>query len=196
MADTPPNPWPGFQHDPANTGQAPVAVATPGAELTVVFKAPQEITAGIAIGADGSLLFACADNNLYAVSPTGDLRWTAPLSYQTRTYNAVPAVTPEGLIYAGGLRVYCFDGGGTKQWQFPVSSNFTVTAPLTLGSDGTLYVVGTAAPGVAGVPTQLIALAPNGTQRWAATLDGTVYAAPALGPGGAVYVGTKSGTLY
>lgn len=76
------------------------------------------VSSSVAIGVDGTLYFGCADDKLYALSSTGDLRWTFNTGGAIR--NSSPVIAGDGSIIVGSLdgKVYWINPEGTLRRTF------------------------------------------------------------------------------
>ncbi len=148
----------------------------------------------IAMAADGTLYIGSAANGrLYALSALdGHILW----SFQTDSASiaATPVVAADGTIYVSGYdsgHIYALDPDGQMRWRYATGTQ--VTAAATIGPDGSIYV-GT----LNGVNSVLIALNPDGTEKWAApfALADTTRSAVNFGDQDTLYVRDYSGRLY
>ncbi len=153
-----------------------------------------------AIAADGTTYIG-AYNAVYAARFDG-LGWsppkitTAPARYRGAPALRAPLATGEQPVVfsrtASALDSYLFPADPiTNPPPAPTTSTVApagtiLTAP-TLAEDGTL-VVGTQ-------DHTVVALNPDGSQRWSVHTSGLPSAAPTQGAGGVVYVGEDDGTL-
>jgi outer membrane protein assembly factor BamB len=112
------------------------------------------------IGLDGSVLEACQDGYLRALSPdTGQLRW----AYKTRgMLEGSAAVAADGTIYAGSddKNLYALNPNGSLKWK--LGARGPVYNTPTVGGGGTIYVQ-TDGPGGT---DDLISVSPSGRQNW------------------------------
>lgn len=163
------------------------------------FQTGEAIVSSPVVGADGTIYVASYDRTNYALTPGGSNQWTFALPEPTYiwfgTYTAVygtPAIGPDGTVYvpAENGRLHALNPtNGTPKWSYPTAykENAIYTSPA-VGSDGTIYF--------AFYDTDLIALYPNGTRKWASRFRSTIFASPAIGPDGTVYCGCDDGKLY
>ena len=110
------SPWPTFRHDTMHTGASDVfgaqtatlrwTIATGG----IVWSSPS-------IGSDGTIYIGSADDNLYAVSPSGSLKWGYTTNNQVWSS---PAIGNNGIIYVGSADgvLYAFYPNGTLEWKY------------------------------------------------------------------------------
>ena len=109
----------------------------PDGTLKWDFIAGDTVSSSPVIGTDGSLYFGCADNKLYAVSPTGQLRWAYETGGAIR--NSSPIIASDGAVYVGSLdgKVYCVEPAGTLRRSF-ATANEVRSSPIL--HNGRLYV--------------------------------------------------------
>jgi outer membrane protein assembly factor BamB len=116
------------------------------------------LSGGPAVAADGTLYIGGLSATLYALSPSGALRWQASLSARPVR---VPALGADGTVYVvderGGLSAFAPDG--TALWHVAGSPPGN-SSPIT-GPDGVVYYLGGGAA---------IAVAPDGTPLWSTKL--------------------------
>lgn len=100
------------------------------------------------IGADGSLYFGSSDNNIYALTSSGQLKWKFQTGDQCK---ATPVLTPNGVLYGGGKDgfLYALNAStGTQKWKFDIGDYmFSTPAIAKDGSvvftsfDGAVYAL-------------------------------------------------------
>lgn len=138
-----------------------------------------------------------------ALAPDGSTRWTTPVpiagSPDASEAPELPyayasfALGTDGTLYVWTGDLTALRPDGTVAWTKEIadSPGFPQGFPtfqLTVGADGTLYVVD--AP--AGADGSLIAIGPAGDVLWTTSLGGGVHphASPSVGPDGRVYLVT------
>jgi hypothetical protein len=87
------------------------------------------------VGPDGTIYLVT--NQLFAISPQGQVKWTAP------AWESYVDVGPDGTVYTAGFRtVYAYHPDGSLKWSFtePPGGQGMMAGP-TLGPDGHLYAV-------------------------------------------------------
>jgi len=136
------------------------------------------------IGDDGTIYVVSLDNYLHAVNPDGSFKWKTDVGAGTS-----PTIGQDGTIYAGYTHLYAVNpSDGSVKWTFDVGGTMRGGTPCN-SVDGTIYV-GTSDGG------QLIAINPDGTEKWRKSI-GKCESAPAIGEDGVVYIGSYSGNcLY
>ena len=118
------------------------------------------------------------DGHLHAVNPDGSLKWKTNVGAGTS-----PTIGQDGTIYAGYTKLHAVNPtNGSVKWKFDVGGTMRGGTPCN-SIDGTIYV-GTSDGG------ELIAVNPDGTERWRKKIGKYVDSPPVIGEDGAVYVGS------
>jgi probable HAF family extracellular repeat protein len=180
----------------ASLDQHLYAFRVPG-DLLWRFATRGHIRGTAAVGRDGTVYFGAdhPDEQLYAVSPEGELRWT----YPGRLGNTSPAVGDDGTIYfhAPG-RLHALTPEGAVRWVFETGGDAWISSP-SLGADGTIYI-GTSRPveGIAHTVGFLQAVDPGGELLWEFSARGPFLSAPAIGADGTIYLASAAneGVVY
>lgn len=187
-----PTPWPTLLNNSRRTGQG----SNPGpasADPAWTYQTGGKITAGAAIGVDGTLYFGAQDKKVYALNPDGTLKWAYAHNYPI--YYSSPAIGLDGTIYIGADKVLAINPNGTLKWSYGgVNITGLINATPAIGSDGTIYALSSLVIGPA--DNKLIALDANGSKKWEYPTGGTGSSSPALGPDGTIYFGCSDGKLY
>ena len=163
---------------PTKIGRAAVNGAT---TLTYKWAAPDANTPA-SIAADGTIYYGGFTAKLYAVTPAGAPKWSAPLD---GTPTSTPAIGADGTVYvtvgtgvnAGKLQ--SVSSGGAPGWSVSVG---TYPAAPAIGADGTIYVVAGAT---------LKAIDKGGVEKWSTPVAGSSARAPAIANDGTIYVGSN-----
>jgi len=142
------------------------------------------------IGDDGTIFFVSLDSNLYAVKPNGTLKWKRGVGAGTS-----PTIGQDGTIYAGYTKLYAINpDNGTEKWKFnPGEYRYICGSTPAHSLDGTIYFgtnIGVSHVGGG----ELIAVNPNGTQKWRSRriANEWIDSPCAIGEDGTVYIGTVS----
>jgi outer membrane protein assembly factor BamB len=160
---------------------------------------PHAVSQGCApaIGPDGTVYYLSSWDPedptrgpcLYAVASDGAERWRLPLLGNVEY--AKPAVARDGTIYIrastgiqGGSRLLAVEPQGQVRWEV---ADAGATDPV-VGPDGTIYVAGTR--------QEFLAVRPDGTRRWTATLDTRVTSPAVVDHEGRVCFGTDDGWVH
>ncbi|NBC30850.1 MAG: PQQ-binding-like beta-propeller repeat protein [Spirochaetes bacterium] len=143
------------------------------------------------VPADGTIyvsvnLLSSTDPALVAVSPAGSVQWDFPSSTSGLNFFA-PAIAEDGTIYVnlviggGSGTVFALDpSNGTEKWSYSLSAN--PQASPAIGPDGTVYI-GTSFDG-----SGLLALVPDGTERWFFSVGSSSGGGgPAIGAEGTIF---------
>ena len=131
----------------------------------------------LAISSDGTI-YAPIYHSLYALNPDGILKW----EYRSDTEVASsPCIGINGIVYIGsGLDLLAIKPDGTLLWKYRVGED--VNSSPAIGQDGTIYVRGRM--------NFLVALNPNGTEKWTINLGSTLShtsLSPSPGHDGTIY---------
>lgn len=119
--------------------------------------------------ANGDVIVSDRSGQTFSITTAGISRWTFPGADRT---NNVPVVGPDGTIYVAGSRLIAIDASGALKWTFPSSvpaeAQLAFRTPV-VGPDGAIY----SARSEVGKETQLVAVNPDGSPRWAIPGDFT-----------------------
>jgi outer membrane protein assembly factor BamB len=142
-----------------------------------------DVDGGPTIGPDGTIYFG--GDAIYAVSPSGELRWRFVTGGHVST---APAVMADGTVVAASMdnNIYAINRDGSKRWDFRARGDIESTPAIE--EDGTIYF--------GADDNKLYALSPQGQIVWVYTTGDDIRAAPSLGRDGTVYVGSFDGLLY
>ncbi len=139
------------------------------------------------VGPNGWVYAGCDDFHVYAIDPTGKIRWKTLTGCCVWT---AACFGPDGTAYlvSFDFHLYAFDmHTGKVKWTRNMK-NFVVSSPM-LAPDGTLYV--------ASFDRKLYALDPsNGRVRWSMETGGPVYGTPSVDDDGLLYLGSSDGNIY
>jgi outer membrane protein assembly factor BamB len=149
-----------------------------------------------AIGPDGTIYQVTYHGMLYAVDPSGRIKWRFEVDRGDRFQRGSPAIAEDGTIYFASEdhNLYAIDPSGRELWRFPTAGP---VRPASIGADGTIYfandraMVGGGRDWVVVSDSRMYAVNPDGTERWSMELDDDVWAAPAIGFDGTLYMGTE-----
>jgi outer membrane protein assembly factor BamB len=187
--------WPKFHHDNQNTCQSQY-LGPQTNRMKWKYPTVGPITVSPTISSDGTIYFGSgfAPNNsfLYAVSPSGKLKWKYP-----RTVASTPAISSDGTIYFGtsGNDLIALNSNGKFKWQYK-TGNIIKSSP-SIANDGTIYFCSFQKNEH---DNYLYALSPDGKLKWkypAGTVSFSVVGvSPAVGKDGTIYVGSSDTYLY
>lgn len=120
-----------------------------------------------AIADDGTVYTAGADE-LLALSPDGDVLWSAPAA----VHGGPIVLGSDGTIYAGGFsEINAFNPDGSARWSYTAENTQGLIAGPAVGPDGNIYAVFDAFPDGIGV----ISLGSDGQLRWDNVGDPAVH---------------------
>jgi outer membrane protein assembly factor BamB len=114
----------------------------------------------VTVAPDGTV-YTSSNTTLYALSPAGDLLWSAPWAGTSRPIS----LGADGTIYTGGLLIKAINPDGTLKWQFAnPRPGLDLAAGPSVGPDGNIYA---AQDSTLGEGLGVFSLDPNGNLRWA-----------------------------
>ncbi len=145
------------------------------------------IASSPAVAPDGTLYIGTQDKYLYALTPTGALKWR----FLTGDWvDSTPAVAADGTVYFGSWdgKLYALTPAGTKKWDFSTGAGSYIYSSPALGTDGTIYFG--AGDG------NLYALRADGTLKWTYPAGDWIDSSPAIGANGLIYYGSWDGNVY
>lgn len=109
------------------------------------------------VGKNGTVYTQDLYGHLYAISPTGGLKWifNAP-----GTGHGCVSVGPDGTVYVANTEsVFALTPNGTLRWKFDQTPGARNILGPNVGPDGNIYVVGVEGLGV-------FSITPQGSLRW------------------------------
>jgi outer membrane protein assembly factor BamB len=129
------------------------------------------------ISDDGTIYCVSLDNHLHAVySNNGTRKWRTNVGAGTS-----PTIGQEGTIYCGYSKLYAVNPtDGSKKWSFDVQGKIRGATPCN-SFDGTIYFGNWDG-------SDIVAVNPDGTEKWRKSIGGDVDTAPAIGDDGTVYI--------
>jgi len=138
-----------------------------------------------AIAPDGTIYVGSPDSGLYAVSPSGSVKWRYPTGASVRSS---PAIAPDGTVYVGSSDsyLYAINPDGTLRWRY--LTNGDVRSSPAIAADGTVYFGSN--------DNCLYALNPDGTLRWSCLTGGSITSSPAVAADGTAYFVSYDNHLY
>jgi outer membrane protein assembly factor BamB len=201
------SPWPMFHHDLQHTGLSAFDTSANIGALKwqssggLGRPAPWYLGSSAAVGADGTIYVG--GHSLYAINPDGSTKWTFP-----GTSFSSPAIGADGTIYVGlgssGTLLAVNPDGGSR-WVFdvpfpPLATECFVISSPAVATTGTIYFGAHCANRdfkiAYAVPSPLLAINPDGSQKWTFQTTSAVSSSPAVGADGTIYVGSWDGNLY
>lgn len=150
-----------------------------------------------ALSADGTLYVGSDDRSLYAFDVhNGSKRWTFTATHGVASS---PVIGEKGLIYCQNWgTLYAINAKtGTQAWKYQVPDDLYSKSTPAIGYNGNLYAAFVLKGETKDNRGTVIALdATSGTFRWQRELPAYIYASPAVGTGGLLYIGCGDGKLY
>jgi hypothetical protein len=128
---------------------------------------------------------ASSFTTVFAVDPSGHLRWKQDFGAPGDICDSAPAVGKDGSVVFVNLQgtVGSLGPDGTLAWTFEARGR----GGLSLGADGTVYV--------GGGKNTLQGITSAGTLAWGYDLGAPFYATPAIGAAGELVLTSSDGTL-
>jgi len=157
------------------------------------FQTNGPVSASPSIGSAGRVHLSCEDGNLYTLDANGALLW----SYDTNSpLLSSPTIGPDGSLYVGAEngKLYAFDIDGNLRWTH--NTNDSIYSSPAVSPDGNVYACSQ--------DGTLYALGRDGSELWIfdtdssnTTFTGAVFASPAIGLNGTIYIaGLYDPNLY
>jgi hypothetical protein len=157
----------------------------PNGTLRWRFKTGDEIHGHPSIAEDGTIYINSWDRYLYAIHPNGTMKW----KFYTSGTCAAASIGDDGTIYVGQENLYAIYPNGTLKWSFDLGKMCGCGASPTISSEGIIYF------GIHDVSYDfdrggIIAMNPDGTERWRKWTDDWVVSPACIGEDGTVYIGS------
>ena len=176
-----------YLHD---TARGIIAIAHDG---TVLWTTPLtgQLAPSLAVGTDGTLYVW--NGAVSALRTDGTISWTVSPTADPADFpiamGADGTVRVLGSTPAGVPTLYAVDSTGATVLEVPLPQSGAIQSPLTMGADGSMYVL---------VTFTLFAMTPEGQLAWSAPLGGfNGNAVISVGVDGTVYVPAPQGnTTY
>ncbi len=169
---------------------------TPGGKLKW-FQFSDIAAIPIATGEDGTV-FVKSNGKLFAVSPSGTVKWTysSPAAIASS-----PAIAADGTVYVGcdDSKLYAVNADGSLKWTY-TTLNAIKSSPA-IGLDGSVYC---AVYEASSNRLVLYATSSEGDTLWVYKTDsasnnneGIIASSPVIGADGTIYIGSSAnGLLY
>jgi hypothetical protein len=150
-----------FAADGTSSNRLPLNVTfrpAPTGRVRWRFKADADyIHSRPAVAKNGTVYTIDVYGHLYAVSPTGGLKW---IFNATGSGFGNVSVGPDGTIYTGSTSsIFALRPNGTLRWKFDQNPGAFILLGPNVGPDGNIFAVGTQGLGV-------FSLTPQGKLRW------------------------------
>ncbi|HEY2386790.1 MAG TPA: PQQ-binding-like beta-propeller repeat protein [Candidatus Binatia bacterium] len=173
--------WPKFHHDLFQQGRSQFSTSANNGIVKWTFDCGGAVRSSPAIADDGTIYVGSDDGHLYAINPTGSLKWK--LAVGTGPVSSSPAVAADGTIYVGASDgLHAVNPIGTSKWTFPIIGGAPSSSPA-LSFAGQVYIGSTTGT--------VYAVDATGAQQWSYFVypGPSIVGAPAVALNGTVYVG-------
>ena len=153
--------WPMTGGNPQHTGVARRIVSEGDPQLVWTWKEEGEVFLSPIVGYDGTIYLA-SNHIIYALSSSGELKWTYNIS---ENITSPPAVDKKGNVYFGGMfytssiwggHIYSLDSCGKLRWKYDAGG--WVQSEPVIDSTGTIYFYSSS--------EYLYAFHPDGSLKW------------------------------
>jgi outer membrane protein assembly factor BamB len=150
-----------------------------------MYKTSHWVRVSPCIGDDGTIYCVSLDNYLHAVYPNnGTRKWRTNVGAGTS-----PTIGQDGTIYCGYSKLHAVNPtDGSVKWTFDVQGKIRGATPCN-SVDGTIYLGNSEG-------SDIVAVNPNGTEKWRKTIHGDVESAPCISEDGTVFIGSNIERLY
>jgi large repetitive protein len=141
------------------------------------------------VGPDGTVYIGANNSNMYAVTPSGQMKWLFEAERELAGIWTTPVLSPDGsMLYFGANKGgYALKADtGERRWQFAVYGS--IYASSTLDNRGTLYT-GTTIEHVYAVDSA------SGEQVWDYDAKNQVWSAPSIRPDGTLVIADRGGLI-
>jgi outer membrane protein assembly factor BamB len=132
---------------------------------------------------NGTVHVGTSEGYLYAIYPNGTKKW----EYKVNDFIIDPTLDHKDNIYFTtyySCKLYCINPNGTLKWKY---KKLNFREGPTIGDDGTIYAVS---------QDNLIALNPEGTEKWIVEINNPYYGYPSIAPDGTIILaGGHSGYI-
>lgn len=146
-----------------------------------------ELRGGPAVGPDGSVYVGSMDQNVYAVTATGQKKWTQNTGGKIE---GSPVVAPNGLLYIGndqGTFLALSTATGAPAWSFQCGG--PVQGSGAVDNAGSVFF--------GSFDQHVYALAQSsGVLKWKFLTNGAVQSSPAVSSNGVVFIGSNDNNVY
>ena len=145
----------------------------------------------LAIGADETIYGITTGTPAYfhGVNANGTKKFKVTIDNSNAVWSS-PAVSSSGTVYfVSGIdaKLSAYSPNGVLSWAFQIPNSNDLFGGPVIGADLTIYIGSTDA---------IIAINPDGTERWQYVTSARVTSTPALTPNGTLYFGCDDDTLY
>ncbi len=172
-----------YRGDRRHTGRS--SFAGPGTAARYwSYETGSHVVGQAVVGDDGTLYIGSRDHHIYALTPTGGLRWRRDLGSDVYS---TPALH-DGRLYVGSDANFFFVlDAADGEVLVHLRTEGDVDTGIAVAPDGTAYF---------GAGQELWAVAPEGEVRFRFRANDKIFSAPAVDDDGTIYVGSQDDYLY
>jgi len=137
----------------------------------------------ISISSNGIIYISSQDWRLYAINPSGSLKW----KYKTNGYSSPASIASDGTIYFYSKDyLYAVKPDGTLKWRVEVKWDYRRRSSIRLYGD-TIYI--------GSYDGNLFAFNSNGTLKWTFSIEESITSL-SVSQDGDIYIGSYDDYLY
>jgi len=173
-----------------------VYASYPNGTLKWKFKTNGWIHGSPTIGNDGTVYIGSDDDYLYALySENGTMKWKVMVG----AMRSSPSLDKEDNLYFGvsDSKIYSVSPNGTIRWSFDLRERDSVWgSTAAISDDGTVYIGSNIDYNMLG-GGEIIALNPDGTEKWRKTLSNSLLeSSPVISEDGVVYICASNDLIH
>jgi outer membrane protein assembly factor BamB len=140
-----------------------------------------------AIGEDGTIYIGTSGGIMFAMNPSGILKWQFVTHSGQFTYSS-PSIGPDGTIYIGSassdFSLYAFTSIGSLKWQF-VSANQIFASPSITPDGNIVFNLYSS--------NYVYCISPSASLIWQVSMtSSSQYTSPVIGADGMIYLASDS----
>lgn len=143
-----------------------------------------DVVSQVAAAADGTVYVGSHDHHVYALTPTGGVRWQRDLGDDVY---ASPALVGDRVFVGSDANFFFILDAATGEVLVHLRTDGDVDTGIAVDDDGTAYF---------GAGAELWSVTSDGTVRFRFQTNDKIFSAPAIDDDGTVYVGSQDDHVY